>query len=189
MESNKMKLKKIERTLFKKNWDYGFIKNLKNSFDCCRIFIFIKQSRDNNICINDSIIFHILFLLSVCADFCVNFIKSHLLKSVFLCFFSKLHKSFFSFFKRNFSFYSHAEWNTSFFNGFFKKNSERCRQIKSELLENACCLVLQIFVYSNLYQCACHNSPPKTIKNCTCNLNICECNVFVNKNKKGAVYA
>ena len=134
--------------------------------------------------------FSILFLLSVCTDFCVNFVKRKILYFILFCFLVSHFEDIVCLFKSFiFGIYSHAEWNTSFFNGFFKKNSERCGQIKSELLENACRLVLQIFVYSNLYQCACHNSPPKTIKNCTYNLNICECNMFVNKNKKGAVYA
>ena len=125
--------------------------------------------------------FSILFSFSVCADFCVNFIKSHFLKSVFLCFFSKLHKSFFPSLREIFLSILILNGIPLSSTDFFKEYSERTRQIKSELLENACRLVLQIFVYSNLYQCACHNLPPKIIKNCTCNLNICECNVFVNK--------
>lgn len=132
--------------------------------------------------------FSILFLLSVCADFCINFIKRKVLYFILFCFFVSHFEDIVCLFKSLFfGIYSHTERNSSLFNGFFKKNPERSRQVKSELFENACRLVLQIFVYSNLYQCACHNAPPKTIKKCVCNLNICECNVFVNKTKRMGV--
>lgn len=48
-------------------------------------------------------------------------------------------------------------------------------------LKNVRGFVFRILVSSYLYQCACHNAPPKIS---LCNLNVCERNVFVNKTRK-----
>ena len=156
----------------------SFVKNLKDGSECCRILMCFYQCRNNDVSVNDSIITHHLQSFSVRTDFCIDFVKRHILKSVFLCFLPKLHESFFSVFKGYFSCHFHAERNSAFFYGFLEENPERRWKIQSELLENADGFILQVLVHSYLYQCACHALPPElffvfiTI--------VCESKLFVN---------
>lgn len=168
--------------LFIKNFfavyrNYNSCQSIRHHFS--GVGIALEYGRNKHVRVDNCIYCHRLPAFAIRADFCIDFVKRHILNSCFFRFFLKFPKCFFSFFKRNRLAYFHCKRNSALLHGLFQENSECCRQVKSELLENLRRFVFQIFVYAYLHQCACHCVPPQI---CVVNSNICVCNVFVNKN-------